>query len=100
MRRFPFGLEPAAPPRGVETGPLAERLTMPLDDTAPRRPALPFRAPMILPPPVVREAPVLVDEPPRRTRLRRWLRIALIVAGLVLYAAAILIIVAPISWGP
>jgi hypothetical protein len=84
----------------VESAPVGERFTLPMDDGAPRRPALPFRAAMILPPPVVREAPAIVDEPPRQTRLRRWIRIALIVAGLLLYAAAILIIVAPISWGP
>jgi hypothetical protein len=99
LRRFPFGHEPA--PRGVERPQAKERLTMPLEDSGPpSRPALPFRAAVILPPPVVDEAPALADEAPERPRVRRWLRLALIVLGLLLYAAAIAIIVAPISWGP
>jgi hypothetical protein len=119
MRRFPFGFEPVAPPRGVETAPLAERLTMPLDDTAPRRPALPF-------PEVARSAdaarldPLPVDAPwsvepevasrevarPATTAAiaatgwRRRTRVTFFVLGVLLYAAVLVAIVAPDAWWP
>jgi hypothetical protein len=78
----------------VVSAPVAERLTLPLpDDGAPSRPVLPFRAAVILLPPIAVEAP-------RRSRARTWIRIALIVLGLLVYAGAILFILAPISRGP
>jgi hypothetical protein len=93
VRRFPFGHEPAPThaPR-VESAPVAERMTMPMDDNAPRRPALPFRPPSRSADPSLRHEAVSV--------WRRRARIAFILLGLLLYVVAISIIVAPISWGP
>jgi hypothetical protein len=69
---------------------------MPMESGAPPRPALPF-VPVTPLPPVIREMPLppAQDAPPY-SRAHRWLRIALIVLGLLLYVAALAAIVAPL----
>jgi hypothetical protein len=81
------------PPRGALE-------TAPLEGFVPSPRVLPFRAATILPPRRPAEAPPPPGGAPPRSRARRWLRIAFVVVGLALYVAAILIIIAPISWGP
>jgi len=113
-RRFPFGHAPRTP--RVESAPVPERLTMPMDHAALRRPVLPFVHANSSPdlPHRDREGAdalwrgghqALASETPGRAMPpasdgRRRLRLAVFALGLLLYAGVLLAIVAPDAWWP
>ena len=97
VRWFPFGHASTTP--NVETAPLPERLTLPLDESAPRRAALPFIPTLMLPPPIIREMPRVVDVR-APSRAQRWRRLAVVMVALLIYVAALLAMAAPPSWWP
>jgi hypothetical protein len=74
--------------------------TAPLEDFVPPRGVLPFREQVTSALPIVRDEPPCPVPAAPQPRGRRRRRIALIAAGLFLYAAGLVAILAPSSWWP